>query len=173
LIDYARMTCVRIFHALSFAGFVLLALPRPALAGSLYAIGLPPGGQIVFSPLTTRMRVNVQAAIPSCSTLPLLPLNIHEQFIDIPFQMYEPCFTIDPPTPRGFSGYFGFLPAGTYVARMILISPQGAATVAETLTFEVLEAGPPLEIPTLNPATLAILAILLAAFGVIAARRGA
>jgi hypothetical protein len=90
--------------------------------------------------------------------------------IDIEFYMLDSCVAIGEPPPAGSWGFVGYLPAGTYVARRILISETGERTIENTLTFTVLESGPPLLVPTLSSMHLATLALLLAAVGAIATR---
>ena len=158
---------VKISRIVLLAAFVLVALPTRAVAGDLYTgylyvYGLTADRQVVWSPspITTRMRVAVVSPDPWCGAPPYPPVKMYDHTIDISFPMVDPCFLGTPP-PNGNWGYFGYLPAGTYLARLIHISPEGVATVDETLTFEVVEAGPPLDIPALSTTTLGILAILL------------
>jgi hypothetical protein len=144
---------------------IVLLIAITFFAAPMRAVVLPP------RPLTTRMRIAVASPDPVCGIHPYPPVRMHDHTIDLSFPVRDPCFAITTPPPNGTWEYYGYLPSGTWVARRILISPEGAATVAQTLTFEVVEAGAPLHIPTLGDATRAMLAILLASLGAIAIKR--
>jgi hypothetical protein len=119
----------------------------------------------VPGPPTTTKVLFVLAPFPTYCSNDKLFVTRDGNVFDIAFPILDGCLSGTPP-PRGEGGYFGYLPAGTYTARRVLIHENGEREITATLTFEVLEAGPPLDIPALSTITLSILAIFLIAIAV-------
>jgi len=130
-----------------------------------------PLGAAIPGPVTTANLVRLDVGITPCKAKPM-GIKRNGNVIDIVLYVSDPCiFGTLPALPR--EGFTGYLPAGSYTGRYLAEFADGSRVVGETLQFEVVEAGPPLQVPTMSEATLAILAILLAAFGTIVVKRGA
>ena len=153
--------------------FVVALFALPATAQPWIRVQTRNGlGKVVPGPPTTSKRLNVMALFPGlypdgrllCSDGKWTVTRNANEF-DIAFTVIDECGWFGDAPAFGEVGFIGYLPAGTYTARRIIVHQSGAREVDDTLTFEVLEAGPPLDIPALSSITLAALAILI---GVIA-----
>ena len=150
----------------ALTALVLAALPAAAAQPSwIFILTFNTAHRLVPGPPTTAKLLYVATTYPLyCSDNTSVVTRVGN-VIDIAFAV-SGCVTIGEPPPRGDSGYFGYLPAGTYTARRLFIHPDGGREVDDTLTFEVLDAGPPLDIPALSSITLAALAILIGAIAI-------
>ena len=118
------------------------------------------------APLTTQARIIVVAwSGPICVT-DTPPAVVTGRTITFKFVMGGICVT----TPTGWATSIdlGYLPAGTYTGVRNVVSPDGSVVETETLTFDVLEAGTPPQIPALNTVSLVFLALALASAGLLA-----
>ena len=115
-------------------------------------------------PPSTKTFIVLTAGGGGCT--PNLPTERIGNQIDLLFT-YGTCGT---PLPGAFTNeYAAFLPAGTYTVRYVY-DPRdipGPREVRATLQFEVVEAGPPLYVPTMSRISLFAMA---AAFVLIAIR---
>jgi hypothetical protein len=143
--------------------FLLVVSVTVSASGQTYpidVIGLSPDRHQV--PLTTQARVVVVAwAPPSCITS-APPATVTGRIIDFTFVIGGICGT---PIGTATSIDLGYLPAGTYTVRRIVKSGDGAVIETITVTFEIVEAGAPIVIPTLGKAYLAMVALVLLAAG--------
>jgi hypothetical protein len=124
-------------------------------------VGLSPNRHPV--PLTTQARIVVGAWAPPTCLVSAPPATVTGRTVDITFVVGGICG--GPGVVTATSIDLGYVPAGTYTVRRITLSRDG--TILETLsfTFEVIEAGAPIVIPTLGKTYLAMVGLVLLAAG--------